>query len=50
MYLRPEIYKEFVIEDNKADISKTGRPQLRFLVTEPDAKGNTCGSNTETKG
>ena len=35
MYLRPgNLYKEFVIEDNKADIGKTGRAQLRFLVTE----------------
>ena len=31
MYLRPgNLYKEFVIEDNKADIGKTGRATASF--------------------
>ena len=31
MYLRPgNLYKEFVIEDNKADIGKTGRATADF--------------------
>ena len=35
MYLRPgNLYKEFVIEDNKADIGKQEGLQLRFLAME----------------